>query len=105
MKTAALVTAFVLASTATGASTKRAEFVATAYCLNGTTATGHWTRPGTVAVDPRVIRLGSRVHVSGYGHGWARDTGSAIKGYRIDVWMGSCTAARRWGVRRVVVTW
>lgn len=42
---------------------------ATAYCLRGRTATGTTPRRGVVAVDPRVIPLGSRVYVEGYG--WA----------------------------------
>jgi 3D (Asp-Asp-Asp) domain-containing protein len=75
--------------------------LATAYCLHGTTATGTWTAPGTIAVDPRVIPLGSTLYVPGYGYGRARDTGSAIKGYRIDVWLSSCSRARSWGVRRL----
>lgn len=75
--------------------------LATAYCLHGTTATGTWTRPGTIAVDPRVIPLGSVVYVPGYGRAIARDTGSAIKGARIDVWLSSCSRARSWGVRRL----
>lgn len=59
---------------------------------------------GTVAVDPRLIRLGTHLHVPGYGHGRALDTGSAIKGRRIDLWMGSCTQALRFGMRKVTIT-
>lgn len=71
----------------------------TAYCLIGTTATGTHVHPGTVAVDPRIIRLGRHMYVPGYGRGHAEDTGSAVKGHHIDVWMRSCAAARRWGTR------
>lgn len=77
--------------------------LATAYCLSGATATGTQTHPGTIAVDPRVIRMGSRVEVPGYGLSRAEDTGSAIRGRRIDVWFRSCAQARRWGARRVRV--
>lgn len=77
--------------------------IVTAYCLIGTTATGTHTAPGTIAVDPRVIPLGSIVYVPGYGYGRARDTGGAIKGARLDVWFGSCARARQWGVKRVTV--
>jgi 3D (Asp-Asp-Asp) domain-containing protein len=42
-------------------------------------------RDGIVAVDPRVIDLGSEVYVPGYGVGLAADTGGAIKGKRIDL--------------------
>ena len=77
--------------------------LATAYCLTGTTATGSYVHPGTVAVDPRVIRLGSHLRIPGYGYGHAEDTGAAIKGRRIDVWFSSCYRARLWGVRRLRV--
>ncbi|RLC89660.1 MAG: hypothetical protein DRI37_03420 [Chloroflexi bacterium] len=51
----------------------------------GRTATGIPMRDGIVAVDPRVISLGTNVYVPGYGLGLAADTGSAIKGKRIDL--------------------
>jgi uncharacterized protein YabE (DUF348 family) len=51
----------------------------------GHTATGLKMRHGIVAVDPRVIDLGSQVYVPGYGVGLAADTGGAIKGKRIDL--------------------
>ena len=49
------------------------------------TFTGHKLQHGLVAVDPKVIPLGSRLYVSGYGYAYAADTGSAIKGLRIDL--------------------
>mgnify|MGYP001949477266 CR=1 FL=1 len=57
-----------------------------------------------IAVDPRVIPLGSKVYVEGYGQAIAADKGSAIKGNRIDVFIPSLTGARQWGVRTVKVT-
>jgi len=51
----------------------------------GRTATGIQMRKGIVAVDPRVIDLGTEVYVPGYGLGLAGDTGGAIKGKRIDL--------------------
>lgn len=51
----------------------------------GRTALGWTMRFGIVAVDPRVVKLGSRVYVFGYGVGDAGDTGGAIKGKRIDL--------------------
>lgn len=51
----------------------------------GRTATGMRMREGIVAVDPRVIDLGTEVYVPGYGLGLAGDTGGAIKGKRIDL--------------------
>jgi 3D (Asp-Asp-Asp) domain-containing protein len=85
-------------------SSYRLGMTATAYCLRGRTASGTAVAPGTVAVDPRFIRLGSRLRVSGYGAGRALDTGSAIRGSIIDVWFASCARAMQWGRRPVVVT-
>jgi 3D (Asp-Asp-Asp) domain-containing protein len=51
----------------------------------GRTATGMKMRFGIVAVDPRLINLGSEVYVPGYGVGLAGDTGGSIKGRRIDL--------------------
>lgn len=51
----------------------------------GRTATGIPMRDGIVAVDPRVISLGTQVYVPGYGIGLAADTGGAIRGKRIDL--------------------
>ena len=51
----------------------------------GRTALGWVMRHGIVAVDPRVVKLGSRVYVFNYGVGDVGDTGGAIKGKRIDL--------------------
>lgn len=77
--------------------------LATAYCLTGTTASGHGVHPGSIAVDPRLIPLGSHLYVPGYGRGHADDTGGAILGHRIDVWFRSCARARWWGRRWLTV--
>ena len=53
-------------------------------------------------MDPTVIRLGSHLYVTGYGYGWAVDTGSAIKGTLIDVWY-PCDQAIQWGRRAVTI--
>lgn len=77
---------------------------ATAYTHTGNrTATGTVPRLGTVAVDPAVIPLGSRLYIEGYGFGRAEDVGSSIKGNRIDVFLETLEATRRWGIRRVKV--
>jgi 3D (Asp-Asp-Asp) domain-containing protein len=54
----------------------------------GTTATGTAVRKGTVAVDPRVIPLGTRMYIPGYGYGVAEDTGGGIIGNVIDLGYG-----------------
>jgi uncharacterized protein YabE (DUF348 family) len=59
--------------------------VSTSSSHYGRTAMGLTMRHGIVAVDPRIIDLGSEVYVSGYGVGFAGDTGGAIKGRRIDL--------------------
>jgi uncharacterized protein YabE (DUF348 family) len=82
----------------------------TAHCsgCSGTTATGVNLRanPGAkvIAVDPSVIPLGTKVHVEGYGYAVAADTGSAIKGNKIDVFISSKSAAYQWGSRQVKIT-
>ena len=74
-----------------------------AYCLRGRTASGRYTKHGIVAVDPRVIPLGSRLYVPGYGWAIAADTGGAIIGNKIDLWMPTSGDCYRWGVRRVKI--
>ncbi|QUL97812.1 MAG: G5 domain-containing protein [Candidatus Fermentithermobacillus carboniphilus] len=88
------------------------EVMATAYCpcskccgpyANGYTHTGVPAKRGVIAVDPKVIPLGTRVYVDGYGFGVAADTGSAIKGQRIDVCFDTHEEALAWGKRKVKV--
>lgn len=70
---------------------------------NGRTATGILARRGVVAVDPRVIPLGTRLYVEGYGPAVAADTGGAIKGNRIDLCFDSVAEADDFGVQSVRV--
>jgi len=83
---------------------------ATAYTPNcsgcsGISATGINLNSGSglkvIAVDPSVIKLGSKVWVEGYGTAIAGDTGGAIKGNRIDILVQSESQASNWGVRKV----
>ena len=75
----------------------------------GITASGKTARPGTVAVDTRVIPLGTKLYVesldatSDYGFAIAEDTGGAIKGNRIDLFYHSNADAMRFGRRNVKV--
>lgn len=57
----------------------------------------------TVAVDPSVIPLGSKVYVSGYGVAIASDTGGAINGNIVDVYFNSYDECISWGRRTVTV--
>jgi 3D (Asp-Asp-Asp) domain-containing protein len=82
----------------------------TAYCpgCSGTTATGIDLRAHpdakVVAVDPNIIPLGTKLYIEGYGYAVAGDTGGAIKGKHIDLFMPSREDALKWGRRTVKVT-
>ena len=67
------------------------------------TATGHKLGFGIIAVDPKVIKLGSKIVVPGYGVGYARDVGGAIKGRRIDVCLPSRWSVNRWGRKKITI--
>jgi 3D (Asp-Asp-Asp) domain-containing protein len=76
----------------------------TGYSLPGSTAIGLPVARGIVAVDPTVIPLGTRLTIPGYGEGIAADTGSAVRGYDIDLWFPTLKEARAWGRQTVTVT-
>ena len=82
----------------------RLKVDAVAYYLPGNTALGVPVRKGVVAVDPKLIPLGTKLHVPGYGPGLAADVGYAIKGRIIDLWFPSTAKARQWGRRTVTIT-
>lgn len=69
----------------------------------GRTATGVRARKGVVAVDPKVVKLGTRLYVEGYGFAIAADTGGAIRGKRIDLCYNTRGEALRFGRRTVKV--
>lgn len=88
--------------------------VATAYIPDGkwgyTTYTGNRARPGVIAVDPKVIPLGTKVYVKtnkpgfgDYGFAIAWDIGGAIKGNKIDLFMESYDLSIQWGLRDVTI--
>lgn len=84
------------------------RMMATAYTADcsgcsGVTASGRPAGHGIVAVDPRYIPLGTRLYIPGYGHALAGDTGSAIRGNRIDLGFESHRDALRFGRRSIVV--
>lgn len=77
---------------------------ATAYTWTGQrTATGTWPSRGTVAVDENVIPLGTKLYIEGYGEAIAEDTGGAIKGHIIDIYMETEDECWEWGRRTVEV--
>jgi 3D (Asp-Asp-Asp) domain-containing protein/LysM repeat protein len=82
----------------------------TAFCTGctGITKTGFNLKANPtkkiIAVDPKVIPLGSKVYVEGYGKAIAADTGGAIKGKRIDVFIPTKKAATKFGVKQLKVT-
>lgn len=79
-------------------------FHATAYSLPGRTATGRKVRSGIVAADPRVLKMGSKVRIGNLGVFVVDDTGGAIKGSRLDIWMPNKRDAKRFGRQTVQVT-
>ncbi|KMY50413.1 LysM peptidoglycan-binding and 3D domain-containing protein [Peribacillus loiseleuriae] len=91
---------------------KEITVTATAYTAScngcsGITATGINLKnnPDTkvISVDPSVIPLGSKVYVEGYGNAIAGDTGGAIKGNKIDVFVPNLQDAKNWGRKNVKV--
>ena len=87
-------------------------FVATAYCRGRLTTTGTRVAPRTIAADPAVIPLGSIVRVQGLdapynGHYTVLDTGSKIRGRRVDLYVRNCKEATKFGRRfaRLFVVW
>ncbi|WML43784.1 3D domain-containing protein [Neobacillus sp. PS3-40] len=85
---------------------------ATAYNVSckkcsGITATGINLKKNpqqkVISVDPKVIKLGTKVYVEGYGYAIAADKGNAIKGNKIDVFISSHKEALKWGSKTVKV--
>ncbi|MCO7124192.1 3D domain-containing protein [Sporolactobacillus shoreicorticis] len=87
--------------------TKTIKVSATAYCEMGRTATGYnlkkHPKAKVIAVDPRVIPLGSKVKIPGYGTAIARDTGGYIKGKIIDVHFKTRHQALKWGRKHIKI--
>lgn len=70
---------------------------------SGKTSCGMRAGYGVVAVDPDVIRLGSKLYIEGYGHAIAGDVGRSIKGNRIDLGFDTYRDAIRFGRKKVNV--
>jgi 3D (Asp-Asp-Asp) domain-containing protein len=88
-------------------SPRLADFEATAYSVTGTTASGMQTRRGIVAADPSVLPIGTRIRVTDAGSYsgvyTVTDTGPAVKGREIDIFMSDGAEAKRFGRRHVKV--
>lgn len=87
---------------------KKMSVTATAYTEDQFNRTASGAKPvrninglSTIAVDPNVIPLGTKVYVDGYGYAVAQDTGGAIKNNKIDLYMNSEAECNQWGRRNV----
>ncbi len=76
----------------------------TAYTDGGLTASGHPTGPGVCATDTSVIPHYTEFYVPGYGWCTSYDTGGAIIGNIIDIWVPTEDQAYAWGRRYVTIT-
>jgi 3D (Asp-Asp-Asp) domain-containing protein len=82
------------------------DFHATAYCLQGRTASGDHVQQGMIAADPRVLPIGTVVHIragSYTGTYTVKDTGGRIKGRHVDVYVPSYREAKAFGRRPVKI--
>jgi 3D (Asp-Asp-Asp) domain-containing protein len=81
-------------------------YKATAYCLKGRTASGGGVRRGIVAADTRVLPLGTRINISAGAYSGTytvADTGGAVRGRILDIWVPSCAEANKFGRRSIKV--
>jgi 3D (Asp-Asp-Asp) domain-containing protein len=90
-------------------SAREVAFTATAYCTGKITATGTAPNEKTIAADPAVLPMGSRIKLSGLDKRYNRvytvgDTGSSIRGRRIDLYMRDCREAVAFGRRSATVS-
>ena len=82
--------------------------MASAYCDRGPTKSGVRAQIGVVAADVRRLPIGTRLRIVAPGEPYAGvytvlDTGSKVKGHHLDIFMPSCSHARRFGKRPVQV--
>ena len=81
--------------------------MATAYSIEGRTASGVRAREGIVAGDPAVLPLGSRIRIHDAGkysgEYTVQDTGAKIDGREVDIYLANDAEAKAFGKRRVKV--
>jgi len=87
----------------------RLQFQATAYCKGDTTASGVGVRTGIAAADPAILPVGSVVRLETpnprYSGVWTvMDTGPAVRGRTVDLYLWSCKEALVFGRRPVRLT-
>lgn len=87
----------------------RMTFTATAYCKGTTTASGVQPRSGIAAADPGILPVGSVIRIDSrqeaYGGIYTiMDTGPAVKGREIDIYIWSCIEALEFGRQPIGVT-
>lgn len=106
MRTAVVLLALVI--NACGENAKVMRVKATAFALDGRTASGTPAREGIVAADPDVLPLGSRIRVTGAGEYdgvyIVTDTGRRISGREIDIYVPTAAEAKQFGEQMVNVT-
>jgi 3D (Asp-Asp-Asp) domain-containing protein len=84
------------------------SFTATAYCTGTRTATGTAPNESIVAADPSVLRMGSRISITGLDERYngiyvVGDTGPKVRGRHVDLYIPDCHAAVRFGRRQAAV--
>jgi 3D (Asp-Asp-Asp) domain-containing protein len=87
----------------------RLAFSATAYCKGITTASGVAAQSGVVAADPEMLPVGSVVEIDSLAQRYngiytVMDTGPAVQGRQVDVYMWSCNEALQFGRRPIHLT-
>ena len=109
-----IITIIILLYISPQAEEKYFLMVATGYCpcelccgewANGSTYTSDKAGRGCVAIDPkaRILKLGQKLYIEGYGYGIANDIGGAIKGWEIDLCFDTHHEALEWGRKLVKV--
>lgn len=96
-------------TTALPAPGARLRFSATAYCKGTTTASGVAVRTGIAAADPELLPGGSVILIDSLGPRYdgiyaVMDTGSAVRGRHVDIFMWSCDEAMAFGARSIRLT-
>lgn len=97
-----LICAGLIAAASVAAVPSTMRVTATAYCLKGKTQSGTQARVGIVAADPRVLPVGTVLRILDGAHAGiysVMDTGAAVKGRKIDIFIPDCEVAERFGER------